>query len=119
MFTTQCAKQFGAALQSRAVVKIEEANLTMGGSNPVLIVAKAELLEGGAAAAAQPAAGEAAPKSEPEAMQTEPAAAPAVKEEPAAKTPGAAIKSSAALAKGSPYTAATPANHPTPPSAGW
>ena len=105
VFTTQCAKEFGAALQSRAMVKLEEANLTMGGAAPVLIVAKAELLAG---------AGE-APTSltEPAAMQAEPTiAATAVKEEPAAKTPGAAIKSS-------PYVAATPANHPTPPSAGW
>lgn len=107
VFTTQCAKEFGSALQTRAVVKIEEANLAMGGSAPVLIVAKAELLDGAASAS------ETAPKAEPEAMQEEPTtAAAAVKEEAAAKTPGAAIKSS-------PYTAATPANHPTPPSAGW
>jgi len=96
VFTTQCAREFGIALQSHAMVRIEEASMTVGGSaQPVLIVAKAELLAG---------SGEA----DPEAKHAE----PTVKEEPAAKTPGAAVKSAA-------FTAATPANHPTPPSAGW
>ena len=126
MFTSQTARQFGEELRSNAVVCIQEANVSAVGDAHVLIIAKAELMEAGAAPAAEPAAvaavAAAAPtaaapgavKQEPEAMQTDvPAAAP----EAAAKTPAAALKSSAALAKSSPY--ATPANHPTPPSAAW
>ena len=79
----------------------------VGGAH-VLIVAKAELVHGGAGV---PATAEAKQAS---------AAVPKA-EEAAAKTPATALKSAAGvLAKGSPYTgAATPANHPTPPSAGW
>ncbi|KAI7845557.1 hypothetical protein COHA_000848 [Chlorella ohadii] len=103
VFTTQCAKAFGDALQNKAVVKIDEANVTSSsGGMPVLVIAKAELLGATGGGLAQP-----------EAQWEEPTpAAAAPKEEPAAKTPGAAVKSA-------PFTAATPANHPTPPSTGW
>jgi hypothetical protein len=47
VFTSQVAKAFGAQLQSNALVSIQEANVTAVGDSHVLIVAKAELLEGG------------------------------------------------------------------------
>ena len=66
VFTSQVAKAFGAQLQSNALVSIQEANVTAVGDSHVLIVAKAELLDGGsdsagaqAAAAEEGAAGEA------------------------------------------------------------
>lgn len=108
------AKDFGAELQNAALVRIQEANVTCVGGGHVLIVAKAELMEGGEGAGE---GGESAAKRVKTEEGTAADAAP--KEEPAAKTPAAALKSSAALAKSSPYTATTPANHPTPPSAGW
>lgn len=85
----------------------------VGGAH-VLIVAKAELLHGGAAGAPANAA------AKQDAEATGSASAPKA-EEAAAKTPATALKSAAGvLTKGSPYTGgATPANHPTPPSAGW
>lgn len=91
------------------------------GGGHVLIVARAELVPAGMSNDTAAVEGLAPVKEEaqeggaakPEPMATDgPCAA-----EAAAKTPAAALKKSDGLAKASPY--ATPAAHPTPPSAGW
>lgn len=113
----QVAREFGAELKTQALVRVQEANVSAVGDGHLLIVAKAELLGAGEHVAAKLAGASAVAATPAEPMQgvaapVEPAA------EAAAKTPAAALrKTSAALAKTSPY--ATPANHPTPPSAGW
>lgn len=107
VFTSQMAREFGGELKSESLVRVHEGSISAIGDSHVLIVAKAELLQGGPGAAGEPASGAAeVAKQEPVSMQIE-----------AAKTPAAALKSSAALSKSSPCI--TPASHPTPPSAGW
>lgn len=107
VFTSQMAREFGGELKGESLVRVHEGSISAIGDSHVLIVAKAELLQGGPGAAGEPASGAAeVAKQEPVSMQIE-----------AAKTPAAALKSSAALSKSSPCI--TPASHPTPPSAGW
>ncbi len=108
------AREFGAQLQNQALVRVQEANVSAIESGHLLIVAKAELLGTGVDAAVKLEAASTAAAPTADQMQTD---VPEV-EHAAAKTPAAALKAvSATLAKTSPY--ATPANHPTPPSAGW
>ncbi|PSC74786.1 Replication A 70 kDa DNA-binding subunit isoform A [Micractinium conductrix] len=121
VFTSQVASEFGSALKSEAVVRVQEGNVSAVGGGHVLIVARAELVPAGMSNDTAAVEGLAPVKEEaqeggaakPEPMATDgPCAA-----EAAAKTPAAALKKSDGLAKASPY--ATPAAHPTPPSAGW
>ncbi|KAL4439681.1 hypothetical protein ABPG75_002682 [Micractinium tetrahymenae] len=117
VFTSQVAREFGTELKSQARVRVQEANVSAVGDGHLLIVAKAQLLEAGFNAAMKEEEGSMATAVAAEPMQTDALPAEAAGEA-AAKTPAAALKkTSAALAKNSPY--ATPANHPTPPSAGW